>query len=81
MSETQAYKFGQEFTLPAIGAPYLRALVKQRLETVRAVLEDPNASKCFKESELVSLAFEGLQLGKMLERMPRHDVKVEVLNA
>jgi hypothetical protein len=73
MRETQGYKNDQEFTLPTIGAPYLRSLVRQRLDTVTTVLEDPNAPKCFTKDALVSLSFEALQLAKMLDRMPHRE--------
>jgi len=74
MLVAQGYKIGTEFTLPAQGAPYLRALVRQRLDTVLAVLGDTNATKCFTTADMVSLSFEGLMLAKMLDRMPHGEV-------
>jgi hypothetical protein len=71
MQETQGYKKGQEFTLPAAGADIVRKLIADRLVIVAAALDDPNAPKCFKPRELTAIAFERLMLAKMLSRMPQ----------
>lgn len=69
MSVSQGYKKTTEFTLPVEGADLVRKLISDRLVIVAAAMDDANAPKCFKPSELTALAFERLMLAKMQERM------------
>lgn len=78
MSVSQGYKKTTEFTLPIEGADLVRKLIADRLVIVAAAMDDENAPKCFKPRELTALAFERLQLAKMLTRMP---AAAEVENA
>jgi hypothetical protein len=70
VSETQAYKKDLTFTLPASGLDITRSLFAQRLKTVEAVCNDPNANRVFTRNELSNMAFECLMLAKMLKSMP-----------
>jgi hypothetical protein len=70
VSETQDYKKDSEFTLPISCVDITRALFQQRLKTVNEVLEDPEARRVFSRAEMAGMAFESLQLAKMLRRMP-----------
>jgi hypothetical protein len=70
MSETQDYKLDSEFTLPVACLGLTRSLFEQRLKIVNEVLEDPEARRVFSRAEMAGMAFESLQLAKMLRRMP-----------
>jgi hypothetical protein len=70
MSETQPYKLDSVFTLPLQGMDITRSLFEQRLKTVNEVLEDTEAKRVFSRAELAAMAFESLQLAKMLKSMP-----------
>lgn len=73
MSVTQLYKkvIGKpaEFTLPLAGADIVRSLFEQRMTTVQAVLDDPEADSVLSRADLTALAFEHLMLAKMMQRM------------
>lgn len=70
MSETQPYKIDSVFTLPLQGMGITRTLFERRLKTVNEVLEDPEAKRVFSRAEMAAMAFESLQLAKMLKTMP-----------
>lgn len=70
MSETQDYKKDSEFTLPIACLNLTRTLFEQRLRTVNEVLDDPEARRVFSRAEMAGMAFESLQLAKMIRRMP-----------
>lgn len=69
MSETQPYKFYQ-MTVPASAAEFVRLMFEDRLATVRKALDDPLVNRTFSRRDLEKLAFEALELAKMLNRMP-----------
>lgn len=70
MSETQAYKIGQEFTVPGHAAGFVRRMFEDRLTLVRAVLADPLVNRAFTRRDLDKLTFEALELAKMINCMP-----------
>jgi hypothetical protein len=67
VSETQDYKKDSEFTLPIACVALTRSLFEQRLKTVNEVLDDPEARRIFSRAEMAGMAFESLQLAKMLQ--------------
>jgi hypothetical protein len=69
VSETQRYKFGQEFTLPSGGFDIARALFTERLEEISAVMDDPGAEDVFTKDEWAQMGFERLMLAQMVARM------------
>ncbi|MFC4932964.1 hypothetical protein [Massilia sp. GCM10023247] len=69
MLETQNYKKGQDFPIPAQGVGIVRTLFVKRLETVNEVLNDPQSKRVFSRADLEQLAFEQLMLTQMVVRM------------
>ena len=71
MSVTQLYKKPNEFCLPAESAGLVRGLFEKRLAAVQEVLDDPDAPRILSRNDLEAIAFEALELARMLARMPR----------
>lgn len=70
MSETQSCKKAAELTIPAHAAGFVRRMFEDRLTLVRTVLDDPLVNRAFTRRDLEGLAFEALELAKMINRMP-----------
>jgi hypothetical protein len=73
MSETQRYKVANEFTLCNTVVPYLRRMVRARLDVVNKVMRDGSARDCFSYDELSELALECLTLARLLDTMPKDE--------
>lgn len=71
MSETQDYKKEISLTFAADCAGYVRDLFARRLDNLNEVLRDNEARRVFSRDELVNMAFESIQLAKMLAEITK----------
>lgn len=69
MCETQCCNLVPEFTVPGHATGFVRRLFEDRLAIVMTVLDDPLVNKVFTKQDLQKLAFEALELAKMIKRM------------
>lgn len=74
MSETQRYKLAKEFTVPTVAVPYLRRMIRSRLDVVQKAVNDRDAVSCFSLDETSALMVECLTLAKLLQDMPADEV-------
>ncbi len=71
MSVTQDYKKEMTLTFAADCAGYVRDLFSRRLDNLNEVLRDNEARRVFSRDELVAMAFESIQLAKMIATMTK----------
>lgn len=77
MSETQDYKKEISLTFAAGCSGYVRDLFARRLDNLNEVLKDDEARRVFSRDDMVAMAFEAIQLAKMLASI----TKAEAVNA